>query len=169
VGPTCQWPPFSLLPLAHHGERAALMLSLFLTAESHRTQLSLKSRAPHKPAMSKMMSTTIVMRTWIDHCFFFYSLQILHSYGVLSVFSAMTNNRVYKITWFQFRGGLTNKQTHKSLYWFRPLSGGNSPTSSMLILSKNRCYKGWGECSNGSHVKGGLDLVPCAWRVGVIL
>jgi hypothetical protein len=63
---------------------------------------------------------------------------IWHSYLArqLSVFSKLTNNRVYKIMWFQFQCGLTNKWTHKSLSWFSPLPEGNSPTSSGLILSK---------------------------------
>jgi hypothetical protein len=43
---------------------------------------------------------------------------------------------------FQFEGGLTNNKTHIDLSWFRPLLGGNSSTSSGLILKMNRCYKG---------------------------
>jgi hypothetical protein len=43
---------------------------------------------------------------------------------------------------FQLRGGLTNYEAHYDLSWFRPLLGGNSPTSSGLILKMNRCYKG---------------------------
>jgi hypothetical protein len=51
---------------------------------------------------------------------------------LLSMFSTPVNNRVYKITYFQLRGGLTNKNTR--IY---PGSGrGNSPTFSGLILIK---------------------------------
>jgi hypothetical protein len=43
---------------------------------------------------------------------------------------------------FQFRVGFANYKAHNDLFWFRPLLGGNSPTSSGLILKMNRCYKG---------------------------
>jgi hypothetical protein len=62
-----------------------------------------------------------------------------------------------------------NKRTHKSLSRFRSHHGGNTPTSSRMILSENKCYKVWAECSSGSHVKGGLGLMSSARRVGVLL
>jgi hypothetical protein len=62
--------------------------------------------------------------------------------SILLVFSAPTNNRMYKITHFQF-----------------PLLGGNNPTFSRMILMRNKCYMGWAECSNGSRIEGGLDLL----------
>jgi hypothetical protein len=31
--------------------------------------------------------------------------------------------------------------------------------SSRVILIRNKCYKGWAECLNGSRVEDGLDLV----------
>jgi hypothetical protein len=34
-----------------------------------------------------------------------------------------------------------NYEAHYDLSWFRPLLGGNSPTSSSLILKMNRYYK----------------------------
>jgi hypothetical protein len=43
---------------------------------------------------------------------------------------------------FQFHGGLTNNEAYSDLSWFRLLLGGNSPTSSGLILKMNMCYKG---------------------------
>jgi hypothetical protein len=33
-------------------------------------------------------------------------------------------------------------KAYNDLSWCRPLLGGNSPTSSGLILKMNRCYKG---------------------------
>jgi hypothetical protein len=57
------------------------------------------------------------------------------------VFSTPANNMVYKSMCLQFRGGLTNNE-HKSLSWFRPLLGGNSHTSSGLILMKMSVIKG---------------------------
>jgi hypothetical protein len=59
----------------------------------------------------------------------------------MSVFSAPTNKRVYKIARFQFRGGLVNNE-HKSLSWFRLLLRGNSPTSNRLILMETSVTKG---------------------------
>jgi hypothetical protein len=35
-----------------------------------------------------------------------------------------------------------NYEAHYYLSWFRHLHGGNSPTSSSLILKMNMCYKG---------------------------
>jgi hypothetical protein len=35
-----------------------------------------------------------------------------------------------------------NYKAHNDLSWFRSLLGGNSPTSSGLILKMNKCYKG---------------------------
>jgi hypothetical protein len=43
---------------------------------------------------------------------------------------------------FQFRDGLVNYKTYYDLYWFRPLLGGNSHTSSNLILKMKRGYNG---------------------------
>jgi hypothetical protein len=43
---------------------------------------------------------------------------------------------------FLFHGGLANYKSHYSLSWFRPLLGGNSPTSSGLILKMNSGYNG---------------------------
>jgi hypothetical protein len=53
----------------------------------------------------------------------------------------LTNNRVYKIVHFHFRGGLANNE-HKDLSWFRPLLGDNSPTSSGLILKETSVTNG---------------------------
>jgi hypothetical protein len=60
----------------------------------------------------------------------------------LLVFSTPTNNRVVKITHFQFQGGLMNNLAHNALSYFRPLLGGNSPISSGVVLMKNKCYNG---------------------------
>jgi hypothetical protein len=38
---------------------------------------------------------------------------------------------------FLFQCGLANYKAHNGLSWFRPLHGGNSPTSSGLILKVN--------------------------------
>jgi hypothetical protein len=35
-----------------------------------------------------------------------------------------------------------NYNANDDLFWFRPLLGGNSHTSSSLILKMNMCYKG---------------------------
>jgi hypothetical protein len=43
---------------------------------------------------------------------------------------------------FLFWGGPTNYKAHYSLSWFRPLLGGNSPTSNGLILKMNNGYNG---------------------------
>jgi hypothetical protein len=43
---------------------------------------------------------------------------------------------------FLFRGGLVNYKAHHLLSWFKPLLGGNSPTSSGLILKMNSGYNG---------------------------
>jgi hypothetical protein len=55
--------------------------------------------------------------------------------------SAPTNNRVYKIVCFQIRDGLMNEE-HTNVSWFKHLRGGNSPTSSGLILMKTGVTKG---------------------------
>jgi hypothetical protein len=47
--------------------------------------------------------------------------------------------RVNKITHFQFRDGLVNKE-QKDLSEFRPLLRGNSLTSSGLIFDENRWF-----------------------------
>jgi hypothetical protein len=41
---------------------------------------------------------------------------------------------------FHFGGGLANYKEHGDQSWFRPLLGGNSPTSSGLILKMNMYY-----------------------------
>jgi hypothetical protein len=38
---------------------------------------------------------------------------------------------------FLFQGGLANYKAHYGLFWFKPLLGGNSPTSTGLILKMN--------------------------------
>jgi hypothetical protein len=43
---------------------------------------------------------------------------------------------------FQFWDGLANYREHYDLSWFKPLLGGNSPTSSGLILKMNKVYNG---------------------------
>jgi hypothetical protein len=43
---------------------------------------------------------------------------------------------------FLFRCGLANYKPQNGLSWFRPLLGGNSPTSSGLILKMNGSYNG---------------------------
>jgi hypothetical protein len=43
---------------------------------------------------------------------------------------------------FLFHGGLANYKAHYGLFWFRPLLGGNSSTSSGLILKMNSDYTG---------------------------
>jgi hypothetical protein len=43
---------------------------------------------------------------------------------------------------FQFRGGLANYKANGDLSRFTPLLGGNSPTSSVLLLKMNMCYNG---------------------------
>jgi hypothetical protein len=57
------------------------------------------------------------------------------------VSSALTNNRVYKIAHFQFRGDLANEE-HTDLSYFRPLHETNSPTSNSLILMEIDVTKG---------------------------
>jgi hypothetical protein len=76
------------------------------------------------------------------------------------MFSASANNKIYKIAHFQFRGDLMNNE-HMSLSWFRPLLGGNNPTSNGLILmeiSVQRVSRVLKEFA----CEGGLDLVPSA-------
>jgi hypothetical protein len=59
----------------------------------------------------------------------------------LSVFSALANNRVYKIARFQFRGALANNK-HTRIY------PGSGPSSEVITLrpivdiNGNKCYKG---------------------------
>jgi hypothetical protein len=43
---------------------------------------------------------------------------------------------------FLLRDGLANYKANYDLSWFRPLVGGNRPTSSGLILKMNNCYNG---------------------------
>jgi hypothetical protein len=52
---------------------------------------------------------------------------------------------------FQFQGDLANNEANIDLSLCRPLLGGNSPTSSSLILKMNRCYKGCTESSRSSY------------------
>jgi hypothetical protein len=47
-----------------------------------------------------------------------------------------------------------NFKSHGNLSWFRPLLGGNRPTSSGLILNMNMCYKGFVESSRSLHGEG---------------
>jgi hypothetical protein len=51
---------------------------------------------------------------------------------------------------FLFRDGLVNYKAHYSLSWFMPLFGGNSPTSSGLILKMNSGYNDVRECLRSS-------------------
>jgi hypothetical protein len=46
---------------------------------------------------------------------------------------------------FLFRDGLVNYKAHYDLSWFRPILGGNSHTSSGLILKINSGYNGVSE------------------------
>jgi hypothetical protein len=63
---------------------------------------------------------------------------------------------------FEFQWGLVNYKTHGDLSWFKLLLGGNSPTSSGLILKMNRCYKGWSESSRSSCGEGeNGSRTPC--------
>jgi hypothetical protein len=68
----------------------------------------------------------------------------------LLVFSVPTNNKVYKITCFQFWDSLVNKK-HKDLTWFRPICD-----IQRFDIDRNMCYKGWVESSTSSRVKGVL-------------
>jgi hypothetical protein len=58
---------------------------------------------------------------------------------------------------------------HKSLSWFRPLRGGNSRTSSGLILNKTGVTRGEQTARKVLVLKGVIDLVSSAGRVGVLL
>jgi hypothetical protein len=60
---------------------------------------------------------------------------------------------------FLFQCGLANYKAHYNLSLFRPLFGGNSPTSSGLILKMNSGYNG-GElrAREACEVKGELFL-----------
>jgi hypothetical protein len=68
-----------------------------------------------------------------------------------------------------------NNEAHSCLSWFRPLLGGNRPTSSSLILKMNMCYKGSTKCSrssrgeggNGSHTPYLMSMGPFIDRSGV--
>jgi hypothetical protein len=61
----------------------------------------------------------------------------------------------------QFQCGLANYEAHYDLSWFRPHIGGNSTTSSGLILKMNRCYKGvCRELYKFTWWKRKMDLVP---------
>jgi hypothetical protein len=62
-----------------------------------------------------------------------------------------------------------NYKAHNDLSWFRPLLGGNSLTSSGLILRMNKCYKGVSRAREVHVVKGEMDLVPPALMVGGLL
>jgi hypothetical protein len=66
---------------------------------------------------------------------------------------------VYKIARFQFRGGLTNNE-HKCLSWFKPLLGGNSPTSSGLILMETSVIEGEHSAQLVCMLKGVWILCP---------
>jgi hypothetical protein len=51
---------------------------------------------------------------------------------------------------------------HKSLSWFRPLRGGNSRTSSGLILNKTGVTRGEQTARKVLVLKGVIDLVSSA-------
>jgi hypothetical protein len=70
-----------------------------------------------------------------------YNIKCVHEGYSLLVFSALANNKVYKITHFQFRVGLANKE-YKDLSLFRHLLRDNSPMSSNLILMETSFTKG---------------------------
>jgi hypothetical protein len=55
-----------------------------------------------------------------------------------------------------------NYKAHGDLSWFRPLLGGNSPTSSGLILKMNMCYKEVSRARDVHVMKEKMDLVPLA-------
>jgi hypothetical protein len=52
--------------------------------------------------------------------------------------------------------------THYDLSWFKSLLGGNSPTSSDLILKMNSGYNGVSREFKSLCGEGGNDLVPPA-------
>jgi hypothetical protein len=55
-----------------------------------------------------------------------------------------------------------NNEAHSDLSLLKPLRGGNSPTSSDLILKMNLCYKKLAESSRSSHGEGeNRSLTPC--------
>jgi hypothetical protein len=60
-----------------------------------------------------------------------------------------------------------NYKTYYDLYWFRPLLGGNSHTSSNLILKMKRGYNGVSRELEKFTCEGKNDLIHPAWRVGV--
>jgi hypothetical protein len=43
---------------------------------------------------------------------------------------------------FLFGGGVANYKAYYSLSWFRPILGGNNPTSNGLILKMDNGYNG---------------------------
>jgi hypothetical protein len=55
-----------------------------------------------------------------------------------------------------------NYKAHNGLSWFRPLHGGNNPTSSGLILKMNMCYKGVSRELKMFVLKGEMDLLTPA-------
>jgi hypothetical protein len=80
-----------------------------------------------------------------------------------SVFSAPVNNRVYKITRFQFWVGLANK--NKMIYLDSvPSYGGNSSTSSSLILMKT-CVTEGEQSARLVHVWRGSRSRTATWGV----
>jgi hypothetical protein len=64
----------------------------------------------------------------------------------LLVFSTLAINSVYKITHFQSRVGLVNKNT-KDLSWFKPWV-------KQFIIDSKSVTRGGAECSNNSRMKG---------------
>jgi hypothetical protein len=62
------------------------------------------------------------------------------------VFSTLAINSVYKITHFQSRVGLVNKNT-KDLSWFKPWV-------KQFIIDSKSVTRGGAECSNNSRMKG---------------
>jgi hypothetical protein len=55
-----------------------------------------------------------------------------------------------------------NYKTYYDLYWFRPLLGGNSHTSSNLILKMKRGYNGVSRELDKFTCEGKNDLIPPA-------
>jgi hypothetical protein len=59
---------------------------------------------------------------------------------------------------FLFQDGLANYKAHYDLSWFKSCLGGNSPTSSGLILKMNNGYNGVSR-----------ELEKFAWRKGKMI
>jgi hypothetical protein len=83
---------------------------------------------------------------------------------VMSVFSAPANNMAYKIAHFQFQGGLVNNRTQVFILVQAPSLGGNSPTSSVMILIKTGVISGE-QSARLVHVLKGV-LISCLLHEG---